>query len=76
MPASQQRKFLVLGSVPLVSLAEARDKVLANRKPAREGGDPLAEKRRAEGMPSFSEAVARVLEQKRAGWHNRSHAQT
>ena len=50
-----RRRELGLGSVRLVSLAEAREKALANRKLAREGGDPLAEKRRAEAMPSFSE---------------------
>ena len=44
-----RRRELGLGSVALVSLAEAREKALANRKLAREGGDPLAEKRRAPG---------------------------
>ena len=47
---------------------------LANRKLARQGGDPLAEKRRAEGIPTFAEAAARVLEQKQAGSRNRTHA--
>ena len=42
-----RRRELGLGSVALVSLAEAREKALANRKLAREGGDPLAEKRRS-----------------------------
>ena len=65
-----RRRELGLGSVALVSLAEAREKALANRKLAREGGDPLAEKRRAEGIPTFAEAAARVLEQKQAGWRN------
>ena len=64
---------LGLGSVALVSLAEAREKALANRKLAREGGDPLAEKRRRQGVPSFAEATARVVEQKQAGWRNRAH---
>ena len=68
-----RRRELGLGSVALVSLAEAREKALANRKLAREGGDPLAEKRRAQGVPSFAEATARVLEQKRAGWRSRAH---
>ena len=45
----------------------------ANRKLAREGGDPLAEKRRRQGVPSFAEATARVVEQKQAGWRNRAH---
>ena len=44
-----RRRELGLGSVVLVSLAEAREKALANRKLAREGGDPLAEKRRCPG---------------------------
>ena len=40
-----RRRELGLGSVALVPLAEAREKALANRKLARQGGDPLAEKR-------------------------------
>ena len=69
-----RRRELGLGSVALVSLAEAREKALANRKLAREGGDPLAEKRRAQAMSSFAEAAAPVLEQKQAGWRNPNHA--
>ena len=69
-----RRRELGLGSVNLVSLAEAREKALTNRKLAREGGDPLAEKRRAQGVPSFAEATARVLAQKQAGWSSGTHA--
>ena len=69
----RRRRELGLGSAALVSLAEAREKALANRKLAREGGDPLAEKRRMQGVPSFAEAAARVVEQKRAGWRSRAH---
>ena len=69
-----RRRELGLGSVALVPLAEAREKALANRKLAREGGDPLAEKRRSQGIPTFAEAAARVLEQKQAGWRNPRHA--
>ncbi len=68
-----RRRELGLGSLALVSLAEAREKALANRKLARVGGDPLAKKRRAEGIPSFAEAASRVLEQKRDGWRGRRH---
>ena len=69
-----RRRELGLGSVALVPLAEAREKALANRKLARQGGDPLAEKRRAEGIPTFAEAAMRVLEQKRDGWRNPKHS--
>ncbi|MDE2945048.1 MAG: integrase arm-type DNA-binding domain-containing protein [Gemmatimonadota bacterium] len=65
-----RRRELGLGSVALVSLAEAREKARANRKLAREGGDPLAEKRRAQGVPSFAEAAVKVVEQQKAGWRN------
>ena len=71
-----RRHELGLGSAVLVPLAEARAKALANRKIAREGGDPLAEKRRAETTPTFAAAAARVLEQKQAGWSNSRHEST
>ena len=63
-----------LGAAGLVSLAEARELALANRKLARSGGDPLADKRRAEGVLTFTEAARRVLEQKQGGWRGRRHA--
>ena len=69
-----RRRDFGLGSVALVSLAEAREKARANRKLAREGGDPLAERRRARSMPSFAEAAERVMEQKRSGWRSQRHA--
>ena len=69
-----RRHEIGLGSTALVPLAEARAKALANRKIAREGGDPLAEKRRAATTPTFSAAAASVLEQKQAGWSNSRHA--
>ncbi len=72
---SGRRRELGLGGFPLVSLKEAREQALANRRLARAGGDPLAEKRRAHGIPTFAVATSRVLEQKRAGWRNSKHAQ-
>ena len=70
-----RRRELGLGTAGLVSLAEAREQSLANRKLARSGEDPLSEKRRAEGVLNFAEATERVLEQKRGGWRGRWHAQ-
>ena len=71
-----RKRELGLGSTALVSLAEARERALSNRKLAREGGDPLAEKRRADAMPTFADAAARVVEQKRGGWRSPLHART
>ena len=70
-----RRRELGLGSIPLVSLAEAREKAIANRKVAREGGDPLADKRRVQRTLTFEAAAAKVLEQKRAGWRSTKHGQ-
>ena len=69
-----RRRELGLGSVALVPLAEAQEKARANRKLAREGGDPLAEKRRSQGIPTFAEAAMRVLGQKQGGWRNPRHS--
>ena len=65
---------LGLGSYALVSLAEARELALANRKLARSGGDPLAAKRCTQDVPTFEKAAAKVLEQKRGAWRNPKHA--
>ena len=71
-----RKRELGLGSTALVSLGEARERALSNRKLAREGGDPLAEKRRADTVPTFSDAAARVVARKRAGWRSPIHART
>ena len=70
-----RRRELGLGAAGLVSLADARELALVNRKLARSGGDPLADKRRVQGVPTFAEAARRVLEQKQGGWRGRWHAQ-
>ena len=69
-----RRSELGLGSVALVSLAEAREQALVNRKLARQGGDPLAEKRRAQGIPTFAEAAVTVIKQKQGGWRSPKQA--
>ena len=70
-----RRRELGLGAAALVPLAKAREQALANRMLARSGGDPLSEKRRVQGIPTFAEAAQRVLDQKRDGWRGRWHAQ-
>ena len=67
-------RTLGLGGYPLVSLKEAREKALANRRQARVGGDPLAEKRRARTTPTFAGAAAKVIELHRPSWSNAKSA--
>ena len=69
-----RRRELGLGGFPLVPLKEARAQALANRRLARAGGDPLAEKRRLKSMPTFADAAERVWNQMRQGWRDRRHA--
>ena len=60
---------LGLGSFHLVPLAQAREQALANRRVARSGGDPrAASRRRANGMPTFEEAAAKVIAIHGAAW--------
>ena len=53
----------------MVSLAKARKRAFANRVAIADGGDPLAEKRRA-GMPTFREAAAKTFEANRPRWRS------
>ena len=69
-----RRTELGLGGFPLVSLKEAREKAFANRKLAREGGDPRAKKRRSQSMPTFADATRTVWKQLRPGWRSPRHA--
>src|SRR5262245_46120910 len=69
-----RRRDLGLGSLRLVSLAEAREKARHYRKIAREGGDPIAAKRKAErSVPTFSEAAQRVHAEHCKAWRNAKH---
>ena len=55
-----RRRELGLGGFPGVSLKPARAQTLANLQVVRAGGDPLAEKRQAKGIPTFADAAAQV----------------
>ncbi len=68
-----RQRTLGLGGVPLVSLAEAREEALANRKAARTGGDPMDLRRQA-SIPTFEAAVTAVVELHRPSWRNAKHA--
>lgn len=71
-----KRRDIGLGGLSLVTLAEAREKALAYRKVARDGGDPLAEKKAAKvaAAPTFAEAAEQVHAAHAASWRNPKHA--
>ncbi|WP_254430598.1 MULTISPECIES: site-specific integrase [unclassified Ruegeria] len=70
-----KRREIAIGSVSLVSLSSAREAALDNRRTARAGGDPTAEKRRAEEIPTFEKAAREAHEANKKSWRNAKHAQ-
>jgi integrase len=69
-----RRRDMGLGGYPTVSLAQAREKALHYRGIARSGGDPIAEKRKAQApVPTFAEAAQTVHADHLKTWKNPKH---
>lgn len=64
-----KRRDIGLGGCGWVTLAEAREAAFENRRVARRGGDPLAEKRQA-NVPLFREAAQQTYQSLRPRWRN------
>lgn len=70
-----KRRDIGLGGLSTVSLAEAREDAYAKRKIARQGGNPIAERRTERRViPIFSEAALRVHAEHSPSWKNAKHA--
>ena len=76
-----KRRNVGLGSYPAVGLGEARRLAADNVRAAREGRDPVAEKRAARhetralaSAPDFQTVAAQVIELRRPTWTNATHA--
>lgn len=70
-----KRRDIGLGSASFVSLADAREAALANRKLARAGGDPFAARKQAVGIPTFADACQTVHDLHLPTWRNAKHGQ-
>ena len=57
-----------LGSWPVVTLKEARDKALANRRAVEQGRDPR--RQGVSGVPTFAEAAEAVIKVRAPTWKN------
>lgn len=68
-----KRSELGLGSPDFVSLADARIAAYENRRLARSGGDPLAERRKAQAVLTFEEAAREVHKIHLPTWRNPKH---
>ena len=72
-----RQRNMGLGSWPAVSLNAAREEALANWRTAREGRDPIAERRKAKAnarMPTFQEVAREVIDLRRQDWTSEKHA--
>ncbi|PSO13759.1 integrase [Sphingobium sp. AEW010] len=67
------RRDIGLGSARKVSLALARERAATVRAQIEVGIDPVAERRKAAGIPSFREAAALVHAESAKGWRNDKH---
>ena len=69
-----KRRDIGLGSVKKVSLAQARDRAGKVRSQVEAGLDPILERMKAVGIPTFREAAAKVFAENRTAWKNKKHA--
>jgi integrase len=69
-----KRRDFGLGSEKKISLAQARIDAAKVRVQIEVGLDPLTERRKAAGIPTFREASALVYGEQRAAWRNGKHA--
>ena len=72
--AQGRRQDIGLGAFQIVSLAEAREQAAALRKLAKEGGSPVAERRKERAsVPTFKAAALAVHAEHKAAWKNGKH---
>ncbi|NKW71930.1 tyrosine-type recombinase/integrase [Rhodobacteraceae bacterium R_SAG10] len=63
-----KRREIGLGAPPFVSLAEARQIAIDNKRIALNDGDPLHEKRKNKNVPTFTEAIRLTHQELKASW--------
>src|SRR6516162_5531619 len=62
-----------LGTPATVSLADAREKAAHARRIVAQGIDPIAERKRTGGIPTFAEMADQVREALSVGFRNEKH---
>lgn len=69
-----RRRDIGLGSASKVPLKLARERATEVREKIERGIDPVAERAKAAGIPTFSEAVKKVHAENAPSWKNPKHA--
>jgi integrase len=78
-----RQKSLGLGPWPVVTLAEARQKVLEAKRRIRDGHNPIEDRKQARAVASleaarritFAEAADQYIREHQAGWRSAKHAE-
>lgn len=68
-----RRRDIGLGSAKKVSLAQARQRAAEVRAQVEAGIDPVLQRKKAEGIPTFREAAAKVFNENKKSWKNKKH---
>lgn len=68
-----KRRDFGLGSAKKVTLAQARERAAKVRAQIESGIDPVSERRKEAGIPTFREAAALVFAENRKSWGNAKH---
>jgi integrase len=68
-----RRRDIGLGSAAKVSLADARTRAAKVRSDMEAGLDPVAERQKAAGIPTFRSAATQVFDENRKTWRNGHH---
>lgn len=68
-----KRRDIGLGSAKKVTLALARERAAKVRSQIEVGLDPVIERRKQEGIPTFKEAAALVFAENKKNWGNAKH---
>jgi len=73
LQSAGRRRDYGLGSFKDVGLSDARDLAREFRRKLRGGIDPLADRKKLKGIPTFEEAAKAVHEEHKRGWRNGKH---
>ncbi len=68
-----RRRDIGIGSASKVPLSKARERARQVREWMEDGLDPVFEKRKAAGIPTFKEASKKVVDLHRKTWRNEKH---
>lgn len=68
-----KRRDIGLGSVKKVPLALARERATKVRMQVEVGIDPVSERRKEAGIPTFREAALQVFAENKSSWKNKKH---